>query len=134
MKSYSQDLRLKVLGAYDRGMKTTEIVMAFGISPARARRVRQRRREHGELGLRPRIGARRYKIDRTRLGELVQAQPDATLAELLARLGVECALSAVWNALWDLGLTYKKDHSRRGAGSSGCRAAASRMGPLACRH
>lgn len=108
MRSYSQDLRLKVLGAYDRGMTTNAIAEAFGVSTAWVRRVRQRRREHGELGPRPRVGPRRYKIDRIRLGELVQAQPDATLAELRERLGVECALSAVWNALRDLGLSYKK--------------------------
>lgn len=108
MRSYSQDLRLKVLGAYDRGMTTNAIAEAFGVSTAWVRRVRQRRREHGELGPRPRVGSRKFKIDRTRLGELVQAQPDATLAELRERLGVECALSAVWNALRDLGLSYKK--------------------------
>jgi transposase len=108
MVSYSMDLRLKVLGAYDRGMSTSAIAEAFGVSPAWARRVRQRRREHGELGPRPRVGPRKYKIDRAKLGELVKAQPDATLAELRQRLGVECALSAVWNALRDLGMSYKK--------------------------
>lgn len=108
MRSYSQDLRLKVLGAYDRGMTTNAIAEAFGVSTAWVRRVRQRRREHGELSPRPRVGPRRYKIDRTRLGELVRAQPDATLAELREGLGVECALSAVWNAVRDLGLSYKK--------------------------
>jgi transposase len=108
MVSYSMDLRAKVLGAYDRGMTTSAIAEAFGVSTAWVRRVRQRRREHGELGPRPRIGPRKYKIDRARLGELVQAQPDATLAELRERLGVECAISAVWNALRDLGLSYKK--------------------------
>ena len=108
MVSYSMDLRAKVLGAYDRGMTTNAIAEAFGVSTAWARRVRQRRRDHGELGPRPRVGPRKYKIDRTRLGELVRQQPDATLAELRERLGVECAISAVWNALRDLGLSYKK--------------------------
>jgi transposase len=108
MVSYSLDLRAKVLGAYDRGMTTNAIAQAFGVSPAWARRVRQRRREHGELGPRPRIGPRKFKIDRARLGELVRARPDATLAELRERLGIQCSLSAVWNALRDLGLSYKK--------------------------
>ena len=108
MVSYSMDLRAKVLGAYDRGMTTSAIAEAFGVSPAWVRRVRQRRRDHGELGPRPRVGPRKYKIDRAKLGELVRAQPDATLAELRERLGVECALSAVWNAVRDLGLSYKK--------------------------
>ena len=108
MVSYSMDLRAKVLGAYDRGMGSAEIAAAFGVSTAWVRRVRQRRRDHGELGPRPRVGTHTLKIDRTRLGELVQAQPDATLAELRERLGIKCSLSAVWNALRDLGLSYKK--------------------------
>lgn len=70
MRSYSQDLRMKVLGAYDRGMTTNAIAEAFGVSPAWARRVRHRRRKYGELGPRPRVGPRRYKIDRTKLSEL----------------------------------------------------------------
>lgn len=135
MVSYSMDLRAKVLGAYDRGMTTSAIAEAFGVSPAWVRRVRQRRREHGELGPRPRIGPRRYKIDRARLGELVRAQPDATLAELRQRLGIECSLSAVWNAVRDLGLSYKKRlstprsrivrTSRRGGPNGSCGRSAS---------
>jgi len=108
MVSYSLDLRAKVLGAYDRGMSTRDIAAAFGVSTAWTRRVRQRRREHGELGPRPRVGSHTLKIDRTRLGGLVQAKPDATLAELREKLGIQCSLSAVWNALRDLGLSYKK--------------------------
>ncbi len=108
MVSYSMDLRAKVLGAYDRGMTTKGIVEAFGVSTAWVRRVRQRRRDHGELGPRPRVGTHPLKIDRTRQGELVQAQPDATLTELRERLGIQCSLSAVWNALRDLGLSYTK--------------------------
>ena len=56
MRAYSQDLRLKVLGAYDRGMDTRAIAEAFDVSPAWVRRVRQRRREHGETAPRPPIG------------------------------------------------------------------------------
>jgi transposase len=113
MRSYSQDLRLKVLGAYDRGMDSRAIAEAFGVSTAWVRRVRQRRREHGELTSRPRVGRPRYKIDRTRLRELVELKPDATLAELREQLGIVCSLSAVWTALRTLGLSYKKRPSTR---------------------
>lgn len=87
--SYSQDLRDRVLAAYDHGMKTSEIARVFQVSPAWARRVKQRRREHGETTPRPRGGATYIKIDRTRLAELVEQQPDATLEELRERLGVQ---------------------------------------------
>lgn len=50
---YSQDLRDRVLAAYDRGMPTKEIAIAFDVSPAWARRLKQRRRETGETAPRP---------------------------------------------------------------------------------
>jgi transposase len=111
MESYSIDLRAKVLAAYDRGMKTQEIAETFSVSKAWARRVKQRRREHGELAPRPRVGKHPVKIDRTRLATLVREQPDATLAELRDRLGIECSISAVWSALRGLGLSFKKRRS-----------------------
>ncbi len=46
--SYAQDLRDRVLAGYDRGMKTKGIADVFQVSPAWARRVKQRRRESGE--------------------------------------------------------------------------------------
>jgi transposase len=45
---YSQDLRDRVLAAYDRGMRTKQIAEQFSVSPAWARRVKQRHRESGE--------------------------------------------------------------------------------------
>jgi transposase len=41
---YSQDLRDRVLAAYDAGKRTGEIAESFQVSPAWARRVKQRRR------------------------------------------------------------------------------------------
>ena len=111
MEAYSVDLRLKVLAAYARGMSTKQIAESFGVSPAWARRVKQRHREHGETAPRPRVGTRRIKIERGRLAELVRQQPDATLAELRAKLGIECSLSAIWSALDALKLSFKKKRS-----------------------
>ena len=45
---YSQDLRDRVLAAYDRGMKTKQIAIVFYVSPAWARRIKQRRCETGQ--------------------------------------------------------------------------------------
>jgi transposase len=131
---YSDDLRHRVLLAYDRGMQTKQVAEAFSVSPAWARRVKQRRREEGELTHRSMGGKRFEKIDRARLGELVAQHPDATLAELRSHLGVACALSAIWYALRTLQISYKKRRSTprsrtvrtwRGdgpSGSSGARA------------
>ena len=109
---YSQDLRDRVIAACDRAMKTKQIADIFGVSTSWVRRVKQRRREHGEVAPRPPEPAVRYaKIDRVRLCELVETYPDATLVELRSMLGVQCAESAIWRALDKMGYTFKKRQS-----------------------
>jgi len=110
---YSQDLRDRVLAAGDRGMPTKQVSEVFGVSRAWVRRLKQRRRETGETAPRPMGGATVTKIDMARLAELVRAQPDATLKELRACLGIQCAESAVCMALKRLGLSFKKRRSTR---------------------
>ena len=111
--AYAQDLRDRILAAYDRGMQTLDIARLFQVSKAWARRVKQRRREHGETTPRPMGGARVVKVDSERLRQLVTEQPDATTRELHQRLGCDCSESAVGMALDRLGLTFKKRRSLR---------------------
>jgi len=110
---YSQDLRDRVLRAYDRGMKTKRISETFNVSPSWARRVKQRRRESGETTHRPMGGPGVTIVDREQLGLLVRQHPDATLAELRTLLGVQCALSTLCQALKQMGLSFKKKRSMR---------------------
>jgi transposase len=110
---YSQDLRDRVLAAYDRGMTTKKIAEVFAVSPAWARSIKQRRRETGRTTPLPMGGATVIKIDRARLAELVREQPDATLKELRDRLGIRCAESAICMALKKLGFSFKKRRSTR---------------------
>ena len=112
-RPYPQELRDRVLGAYDRGMKTKQIAEVFAVCPAWARRVKQRRRETGETTSRPMGGATVVKIDLVKLRELVVRQPDATIKELHQRLGVACSESAVVMALKRLDLTFKKRRCMR---------------------
>ena len=112
-KTYSQDLRDRVLAAYDRGMKTKQIAETFAVSRAWARRVKQCRRETGRTMALRRGGATIIKINMQRLAELVQEQPDATMLELRDRLGVDCTESAICLALKRLNLTFKKRRSMR---------------------
>jgi transposase len=111
--AYSQDLRDRVLAAYDRGLETKQIADTFGVSSSWARRVKQRRRELGQTTPRPMGGARKVKIDLERLRELVDQQPDATLKELGRKLGVDCTESAICMALRRLRLSFKKRRSTR---------------------
>ena len=110
---YSQDLRDRVLRAYDRGMKTKPIAETFGVSPAWARRVKQRWRETGETTARPMGGPGVTIVDRAQLAALVREHPDATLAELRKYLGVQCALSTLCMALKKMGFSFKKKRSMR---------------------
>jgi transposase len=112
MQAYSMDLRKRVLADSDAGLPTKPVAEKYGVSRTWVRSLKQRRRETGEIA--PRVGGgRKPKIDRVRLVELVQAQPDATLMELRQRLGVPCSLSAIWMALDKLRITFKKSRSGR---------------------
>lgn len=115
MKTYSQDLRERVVRACDEGRGTRQqIADLFGVSTAWVRRLLQRRRETGSFAARPRGGAHAPKLDddqRFQLLVLVYAQPDATLAELRDRLGAPVHPSTIHRALVRQGLTVKKKSS-----------------------
>jgi transposase len=113
MQAYSLDLRQRVLADCDAGLKTKPVAAKYGVSRTWVRTLKQRRRETGEIAARRGGGGRKPKIDRARLAELVRADADATLAELRARLGVQCALSAIWKALDQLRITFKKKRCGR---------------------
>ena len=109
MKAYSMDLRVRVLADCDAGLGTTSVARAYRVSSAWVRRLKQRRRETGEIAPRRRGGGpHQRKIDRQRLKAAVADQPDATLVELRQHLGVNCSLSAICKVLKQLKLTYKK--------------------------
>ena len=111
-RPYLQDLRDRVLAAYDRGKQTKEIAGTLGVSCAWARRVKQVRREEQRTTRLPMGGARVIKVDLEQLRQLVEQQPDATIPELHQRLGKDrCSESAVGMALLRLGLSFKKRRS-----------------------
>jgi transposase len=112
MRAYSMDLRERVLADCDAGQTTKPVAEKYGVSRTWVRSLKQRRRETGEIAPR-KGGGRKRKIDRARLTALVQEDPDATLAELRDRLAIGCALSAIWTALRELKLTFKKSRCGR---------------------
>ena len=126
MRAYSIDLRERVLAAYECDEPTAEIAERFSVSPAWARRVRQRWRELGAVGPLPRRRGPTPKLDDAdlaRLSGLWADAPDATLAELRGRLhastGKLVSVSTVDRALAALGLSLKK--SRTGPASKTAR-------------
>jgi transposase len=117
MKTYSMDLRERVVQACDERLGTREeVARLFGVSTAWIRRLLQRRRESGSIAAKPRGGQKPPKFRGRRLDRLkalVAAQPDATLEELLNRSGVAASIMAVQRALVRLGLRRKKSRSVR---------------------
>jgi transposase len=111
MKAYSMDLRHRVIAQCDQGRSTKEVAEAFDVSRAWVRRLKQHRRERGDIIPRNGGGSRGRKIDRQRLAELVRQQPDATLVELRDRLGIQVTPWAICKALRELELTFKKSRS-----------------------
>ncbi len=105
------DLRERVIVDCDAGLATKAVAEKYRVSRSWVRRLKQHRRERGDIAPRTGGGSRGRKIDRGRLAALAKAQPDATLVELRDRLGVEVTAWAVGKALRELGLTYKKSRS-----------------------
>jgi transposase len=114
---YSIDLRERVLKAFEASGAAEEVAETFGVSRAWVHRLAQRKRETGSITPRPQTKYRTRVLahQEDRLKALVDATPDATLAELRAQLPTTAAISTLWLALDRLGLTVKKNRTRRRA-------------------
>jgi transposase len=104
-----------VLTDCDAGLTTAQVAAKYTVSPAWVRRLKQRRRETGEVAPRAARHGPKPSWDgyADRLRDAVRRQPDATLEELRGRLGLAVALSTLWRAVAALRLTVKKKSSGR---------------------
>jgi len=112
MKTYSLDLRERVLAAYDQKVGSQkQVADLFGVSVAWLKKLRRQRRETGSIAPKPHGGGWTPKFSGQTLAALqalVAEDPDATLEELLERSGVEASIMAVHRALERLGCRRKK--------------------------
>ena len=112
---YSMDLRERVFKAWEASGDAEDVAATFGVSRAWVHRLAQRQRDTGSLAprkqtkFRPRVLAGQED----HLQATVNARPDATLAEIREALPTTAALSTLWLELDRLGLTVKKNRSRR---------------------
>jgi transposase len=115
MAPYSMDLRERVARAWDANGDADEIAATFDVSRAWVHRLIQRRRETGSLAPRRQTKYRSRVLagQEQRLAALITAQPDMTLAELRDALPTTAALSTLWLEIDRLGLTLKKNGTRR---------------------
>jgi transposase len=114
--AYSMDLRERVAHAWDEVGDADEIAATFRVSRAWVHRLIQRRRDSGSIAPRKQTKFRSRVLagQEERLKAVVNARPDATLAEIRDALPTTAALSTLWLELDRLGLTVKKNRTRRG--------------------
>jgi len=132
MKPYSLDLRQKVVDAYESGdISQRQLAKNFGVTLSFVHNLLKQYRELGTITPKlrteqtaPKLNAKQLDV----LRQLVEAQPDATLAELRERLsqktGILIGVATVDRMLrLKLNLTFKKksapDEKRNRRGSTG---------------
>lgn len=112
MRPYSADLRERILSAVQRDKGSLRALAdLFLVSISFIVRLLRRYHASGSLQPKPHAGGPCPLLDADacqRLRTLVREQPDATLAELQARLGIPCSLSTICRVLQRLGLSRKK--------------------------
>lgn len=117
MNAYSRDLRLRALGAVDRGLPREEVSNLFGVSRSTIKRYVKRRREGEDLESRPSTGRKRRILataeEKRALWKQLEEDDEATLerhCELWEeRWGVRVSLATMSRAIREkLGWTLKK--------------------------
>lgn len=110
MKAYSMDLRERVLKDCDAGLGTLAVCVKYTVSSAWIRRLKQRRRETGEIAPRGSRNKRQAKwlAYADRLEAIVAQQPDITLKELKQKLAEDVSIQTLSRALHQLRLSFKK--------------------------
>ena len=111
-------LRQRIIHLYGQNKSTREIAEYLGFCVAAVRRVRQQFKVRGTLEPQTHLSGRKTLLTAERkasLLKLVDTQPDATLAELGARLDRPFGTSTVDLWLEKLGMTFKKNALRRRA-------------------
>jgi transposase len=86
MKSYSPDLRQKIVHAYERGRGAQHALAGlFGVSVSFVEKLLRRPRSTGDVAPKPHAGGQKRRLQapaETGLREAVQATPDITLEDL----------------------------------------------------
>jgi transposase len=117
MAAYSIDLRQKIVQAYERRVGSQRALAdVFGVSLSFIEKVLRRYRSTGELGPKPYAGGQKPRVDvagQALVRQMVQAEPDATLEELCARLaditGIRVSLATMCRLVQRLALPRKKN-------------------------
>jgi transposase len=118
VRSYSADLRERVIGAIKSGVSARSAARAFSVSPSSAVKWGQRWRTTGQVIASAVRGHRRSPlVDHADwLLALIAEQPDLTLEEILERIGergVSTSVTSLWRFFDGRGISFKKKPSRQ---------------------
>src|ERR1019366_1544790 len=131
-KTYSNDLRRKLLEAYDRGEGSLrELAERFGVSSPYAWKISAQRKRTGQVERAEQRHGPESKVTpgvEQQLRSWVRQQPDLTLAEIQERLWetarLPVSLARLWQVLRRLELRVKKNAPHPKTGQPGKSAAA----------
>jgi transposase len=132
-RSYSEDVRGRVLAAADGGVAARVAAEQFGVSVSYVYKALARRAATGATEARLQCDHQLLKLagQHEALAAEVARRPDLTLNELhawlLATQGVAASLGLMHRTLLRLGLTLKKDYPRAGARPARARRPANRL-------
>ena len=112
MKTFSLDLRTRILAACDKHDSTRQHVAdRFGVSLGFVKKLLGQRKRLGIVdNLYFRVGRKQAVSaeQKERMREHVRLHPGATLAEIASACRLSCTIATVDNTLRRMGLTYKK--------------------------
>ena len=121
MRTYSRDLRERIIASRAKGHSTAEVARLFRVSKSSVERYWNQYQRTGKFEPKQRGGYRRSCLEghdgslRAWIGE----KNDLTLVQLRERilrdLGIKVGNTALWHRLERLGLSYKKNAARRRA-------------------
>lgn len=112
MQALSMDLRERIVSAYEAGEGSHSVLAArFAVSKAVVGKLVRQQREQGTLEPQVHLRGRKLAITGKKLERLQQHlidHPDATLAERIEALGLDCCINTMWLTIRRLGCRYKK--------------------------
>jgi transposase len=115
-KTYSSDLRERLIAAVTSGMSRNEAAEVFGVAISTAVKWMQRLRDTGSWAAKPRGGGESpLEQHKDRILAVVKERPDATLKEIKAELrkhGIRTSQTGLWRFLDRHNITRKKKSLR----------------------
>ena len=118
-RSYSTDLRVRVIKSISGGLTRRKAAARFGVGVSTAVKWYQRYRDTGEIAARKQgqPGGSKRDAHEAFILALVRGRADISLAEIAARLAEKRAVSAcpatVWYFFERRGISFKKNRARR---------------------